>query len=116
MKEPVNGKPDTSDEDKPDLVNKASGIIILLITVVVASMLIISGFKSYKDRLDTLGKHKGLSPGIVVMETRVDRATVDALKRLDPDYRKAESNRELGKMPPGDELLPIYDGTGEDGT
>ena len=111
MKEPVNDKSEADEKDKPNLVNKASGIVILLVTVVVASMLIVSGFKSYRDRHVFIEKQRDLSPGVVVMETKVDRATAEALKRLDPDYRKAEANRKLGKMPPGEESLPIYDGT-----
>ena len=97
---------------KPTLADKLSGGFILILTVVVAFMMIVNVCQAYSERHQRLVEYKGkLSPNIKALEVRVERATEEALKRLDPDYRWAEYERERKALGPGEELLPTYDGS-----
>ena len=47
------------------------------------------------------------------METRLERERLEKLQLLDPDYERAEYRRKWNIESPGEELLPIYDNSGE---
>jgi len=114
ISEPVTDKSSNQNDKKPTLAEKVSGGFILILTVVVAFMMIVNVCQAYSERHQRLVEYKGkLSPNIKAMEVRVERASEEALKRLDPDYRWAEYERERNALGPGEELLPTHDGSNE---
>jgi hypothetical protein len=108
MDESRNHEPEGESEERSDVLDRATGILIVIVTIIVALMLITSACRAYGERSQVISEYNKLAPRIEAMEMRVERDTIEVLKRLDPDYRSAEYKRERGKLSSGEELLPIY--------
>ena len=115
MDDSETGDRSDANERKPTLAEKISGQFILIVTVIVAFVMLVSVCQAYSERHQRLLEYKSkLDPDIKAMESRVEQATEDALKRLDPDYRRAEYEYGRKTLGPGEELLPTYDGSKEE--
>ena len=102
--------PEEPIQEHPGRFQKLSGTALIVITLVVAFTLVNSAYRAYAEGLRAIGEREKLDPRIEAMEMRLERETSRAINRLDPDYRRAEYERDRGILAPGEELLPIYGG------